>query len=383
MRGRLVETSRRIHAHPEIGWEEEQAAGWLTELLADAGFNVERGACGLPTAFIARAGSGSLHVAICAEYDALPGVDHACGHNLIAASSAGAGIGAAAAADSLGLTVIVIGTPAEERGDAGGKILLLERGAFAGVHAAMMVHPAPIDVVEPPIIAVSQFLVRYAGKAAHALAFPEQGINAADALVVAQTAIGLLRQQIRSTDKVYGIVTNGGDAPNIIPGHTEASYFVRAPTLGEVEQLRDRVLHCFEAGALATGAELEVIGGRKPYAEMHHDHAIAAAYRANAEALGRTFPDLPDESLDLLRKFAASTDMGNVSIAIPSIHPYIGIESWPAMNHQPEFAAHCVTPAAEKALFDAAVAMSWTVIDLARDPVLRARLLGCAAPSPP
>lgn len=376
-REELIEISRRIHAKPELAWAEAQAADWLTALLARSGFAVEKATCGIPTAFAARAGSGPLHFAICAEYDALPGIGHACGHNLIAASAVGAGIGAAAVADDLGLTVTVLGTPAEETGDAGGKILLLERGAFRGLHAAMMVHPAPVDVVEPPIIAASQFNVRYAGQAAHAAAAPEQGINAADALVVAQTAIGLLRQQMRPSDRVYGIVTKGGDAANVIPAATQGSYFLRATTLDELEQLRHRVLCCFEAGALATGATLEVTGGIKPYAEMRHDHEIAAAYRANAEALGRRFPEIP---LEILRKFAGSTDMGNVSRAVPSIHPFIGIASWPAANHQPEFAAYCVTPAAEKALLDAAVAMAWTAIDLATDKKLRDRLLANEQP---
>src|SRR5437870_3994195 len=182
-RDSLIALSHRIHAHPELGFEEERACAWLSEMLADAGFAVETGVCDLPTAFIARAGSGPLHVAICAEYDCLPGIGHACGHNIIAAMSAGAGIAAARVADDVGLTVRVIGTPAEEGG--GGKILLLERGAFTGVHAAMMVHPAPVDAVEPPVLALTQFCVRYTGKEAHASAFPELGINAADALTVA------------------------------------------------------------------------------------------------------------------------------------------------------------------------------------------------------
>ncbi|ETW92644.1 MAG: hypothetical protein ETSY2_52910, partial [Candidatus Entotheonella gemina] len=198
---KLLEMSHRIHAHPELGYEEEQACAWLSESLHDAGFSVETGICDLPTAFVARAGNGPLHLAICCEYDALPGIGHACGHNVIAAISLGAGMAAARIADDAGLTISVIGTPAEERGDAGGKILLLERGAFEGVHAAMMVHPSPKDSAMPRIIAASMFDVFYTGKESHASAHPELGINAADALTVAQTAIGLLRQHIRSTDR--------------------------------------------------------------------------------------------------------------------------------------------------------------------------------------
>src|SRR3989449_2776047 len=206
-RDRLVALSHRIHAHPELAFEEERASTWCAEALDAAGFTVERGACDLPTAFVARAGSGPLHLALCAEYDCLPGIGHACGHNLIAAIAVGAGVAAARVADDVGLTVSVLGTPAEERGR--GKILLLERGAFAGVHAALMVHPAPVDAVEPPTLAWSHFDVHYTGKAAHASAFPELGINAADALTVAQTAIRPLREHIRRTDRVHRIVTHG------------------------------------------------------------------------------------------------------------------------------------------------------------------------------
>ena len=266
MRPMLIDLSRRIHAHPELGFEEVRACGWLAESLADAGFTVQTGICDLPTAFIARAGSGPLHIAICAEYDCLPSIGHACGHNIIAAMAVGAGIAAARIADDVGLTVSVIGTPAEEVGDSGGKILLLDRGAFQGMHAAMMVHPSPHDVVRARIIAASMFEVYYTGKEAHASSYPELGINAADALTIAQTAIGLLRQHIRATDRIHGIITKGGDAPNVIPAHTSARYIVRGQTLAELEEVRPRVHRCFEAGALATGATLKIVGGTKPYA---------------------------------------------------------------------------------------------------------------------
>jgi amidohydrolase len=370
-RKQLVDLSHRIHAHPELGFEEEQACGWLCETLDGAGFKVERGICDLPTAFSARAGAGPLHVTICAEYDCLPGIGHACGHNIIAAMAAGAGIGLAKVADDVGLTVTVIGTPAEEVGNGPGKILLLERGAFAGTHFAMMVHPAPIDMAAPQMIALAQFEVRYTGKEAHASAFPELGINAADALVVAQTAIGLLRQHINPTDRIHGIVTHGGEAPNIIPAHTSASYVVRARTVGELHEIRTRVHRCFEAGAIATGARLDVSSGDKPYAELVSDTELAALYQHNGETLGRYFFVRGEE----MSRAAASTDMGNVSLVFPTIHPVIGIGSLPAVNHQPEFTACCVTPPADQALFDGSVAMAWTAIDAVSDPKLRARLM--------
>src|SRR5262252_1876453 len=230
----VIDLSHRIHAHPELGFEEEKASSWLCEALAAGGFSVEKGICGLPTAFLARAGSGPLNIGICAEYDCLPGIGHACGHNIIAASAVGAALAAAKVADEVGLTVTVIGTPAEEVGNASGKILELERGAFDGIHAAMMVHPAPFDMLRAKIIAASMFEIHYTGKASHASAFPELGVNAADALTVAQTALGLLRQHIRPTDRIHGIVTDGGSAPNIVPAHTSAKYMIRAQTLEQL-----------------------------------------------------------------------------------------------------------------------------------------------------
>jgi amidohydrolase len=360
-REELIALSHRIHAHPELGFEEEQACSWLCESLDDAGFAVERGICDLPTAFRARAGSGPLHIGICAEYDCLPSIGHACGHNVIAASAVGAALAAAKVADEAGLTVTVIGTPAEEVGNASGKILLLERGAFDDIHAAMMVHPAPLDMLRAKAIAAATFDVHYTGKESHASAFPELGVNAADALTIAQTSLGLLRQHIRPTDRIHGIVTNGGAAPNVIPAHTSAKYMIRSETVEQLGDLRPKVYRCFEAGALATGSKLEISGGDKPYAEMRHDEKMAALYRKNAEALGRTFPNLGEWET----RPTGSTDMGNVSLVVPSIHPMIGINSLPAVNHQPEFAAHCITAEADKALEDGAIAMAWTCIDLA------------------
>jgi amidohydrolase len=364
----LISLSHRIHGTPELGFEEEHAVAWTAEMLDAAGFRVERGVCGLPTAFLARAGSGPLHLAICAEYDCLPDIGHACGHNIIAASAVGAGLALARVADDVGITVTVLGTPAEENG--GGKILLHERGAFAGVHAAMMVHPAPLDIAEPATLAFQQFDVHYHGKAAHASAFPEHGVNAADALTVAQTAIGLLRQHIRPTDRVHGIVLRGGEAPNVVPAHTSARYVVRARTVQNLASVREKVMRCFEAGATATGARLELRNEALAYAEVAHDRELAALYRTNAVALGRQLPDLGPMS----ERFAGSTDMGNVSQAIPSIHPMIGLDSFPAVNHQPEFAAHCATPIADQAVIDGAVALAWTAIDAAADAGLSARL---------
>lgn len=367
----LRDASCEIHAHPELAFAEERASELLCRVLERAGLEVERGIAGVPTAFEARAGSGDLEIVICAEYDALPEIGHACGHNIIGTSSAGAGIALAPLADDLGMTVRVIGTPAEELGDAGGKIVLLERGVFDGAHVAMMVHPGPIDIAMPPMLACAMFDVHYHGIEAHASAFPERGINAGDALTIAQTAIGLLRQQMRPTDRVHGIVTKGGEAPNVIPAHTSARYAVRSSTFAKLEDLKQRVWRCFEAGALASGAELKIEGGGKPYAHMQHEAAVAAAYQTNAELLGRQFRDLGRAA----HRGAASTDMGNVSLQIPSIHPIVGIDSAGSVPHQSEFARHCVGSSADRALIDGALALAWTAIDVATSPALRGRYL--------
>ena len=365
----LVALSEAIHADPELCWDEHRSSARVADAMADSGFTVERGVCDIPTAMRATYGSGPLVIALCAEYDALPSVGHACGHNLIAASAVGAALALAPLADELGLTVQLVGTPAEEGG--GGKILLLDRGAFDGVHAAMMVHPWPEDRLGATCLAVAHFEVRYAGRQAHASAAPEQGVNAADAMTVAQVAIGLLRQHFRPGDQVHGITTKGGDAPNIVPSDTAGEYMVRARSLDELALLEPRITRCFEAGALATGSRLEVKEIAPPYSEFIEDADLLRLWRLNAEALGRKYGD--DDSGT--PRPTISTDMANVSLVVPAIHPLIGLDSHGAVNHQAEFADACVGSSADKALTDGAVGMAWTAIDVARDANLRQRLL--------
>jgi amidohydrolase len=359
----LIDLSHRLHAHPELKFEEVQSSAWVAGALSDAGLPVESGICDLPTAFSCRVGSGPLHIAICAEYDALPGIGHACGHNIIAAMAVGAGRALAPLVDDLGITVSVIGTPAEEGG--GGKVYMLERGAFDGVHAAMMVHPAPIEDLMPHCIAVSHFSVRATGKEAHASAAPYEGVNAADAMTIAQVAIGLMRQHLRPGEQVHGVVVHGGDVANVIPAHAEGLWMARAGTLEQLATLRPRVVRCFEAGALATGASVAIQNVSPDYAQVEHDPEIADAYRANAAAAGRPTPE---------DGVTFSTDMGNVSLAMPTIHPCIAIETKGAVNHQPEFAEACINASADRAVREGALAMAWTAIDLATTS-LRDRLL--------
>lgn len=366
----LVSLSHAVHETPELCFGETRSARAVADAMRAGGLEVDEGVYDLPTALESRSGDGELVVAVCAEYDALPSVGHACGHNIIAATAVGAGLALAAVAADVGLTVRVLGTPAEEGG--GGKVLMLERGAFAGVHAAMMVHPWPSERLTATCLAVAHFDVRYRGREAHASAAPWEGVNAQDALTVAQVAIAVLRQQLPPGAQIHGVVTESPGAANVIPGAMTARYMVRSPTAEGLAALRPRVEACFEAGALATGCTLEYQELSPVYSHMEADPALLGVYRANAEALGRRFEaddaGVPPPTL--------STDMANVSLAVPTIHPLIGIEANGAVNHQREFAAACVTSSADAAVRDGAIALAWTAIDAATRPALREQLLG-------
>jgi amidohydrolase len=367
--GELVALSHAIHGSPETAFEEDRACAWTAQSLEEGGFVVTGGVAGMPTAFSAEIGSGPLVVAVCAEYDALPGVGHACGHNIIAASAVGTGLGLAPLAEQLDVTIRVLGTPAEEGG--GGKVTMLEHGVFDDVHAAMMIHPWPTDRLQGTCLAVSHFDVTFTGKSAHASASPWEGVNAGDAMTIAQVAIGMLRQQFRAGDQVHGIVTDGGQAANIIPDSVTGRFMCRSSSMAGLEVLQPRVMACFEAGAVATRSSLETEALAPIYSHMESDTALLELYRANAEALGRSF-DLDDQEAP---RPTFSTDMANVSLAVPTIHPLVGIDAAGAVNHQPEFAAACITPSADTAVSDGALSMAWTVIDAAQPGSLRDRLL--------
>ena len=366
----LLTLSHKIHANPEIAWHEFESSDAVSKTLSDHGFEVVEQVAGLPTAFRAEYGSGDLTVALCAEYDALPGLGHACGHNIIASSSVGAAIALAAVADELKIKVVVLGTPAEEGG--GGKIIMLERGAFDGIDIAALVHPGPVDVEFAEPFAVRHIAVKYSGKASHAAAYPEQGINAADAFTIAQVAIGLLRQQLPSTVRVHGVMTRGGEAPNAIPEVTQGRWYVRATSTKLMEETFDRIAKCFEAGALASGCELEIHDESQPYSEFTNHPNLNEIYKSNAESIGRVFYD-NDPRIKMNR---ASTDLGNISKVIASIHPYIGVNSGSAVNHQKEFATACITADADQAVLDAAKAMAMTLVDIASDSALREYVKG-------
>jgi len=355
----LYELSRWMYDNPETGLEEHEVSARLAALLSSHGLEVEYPAYGMPTAFAARAGSGGPEVVICAEYDALPAVGHACGHNIIAASAAGAGIALAGVAEDLGCRVTVLGTPAEE--GYGGKVDLIDAGAFDGAAAAMMVHPSPDDELLPNILAVLHIDIEFHGKDSHAAFAPHLGRNALDAFVQAYMNVSTLRQHILPTDRIHGIITHGGDAPNIVPSHTASSWYIRSATQERLEELEARVMACFEAAALATGCTWERKEMGNPYSNMISNGVMANLYARSSEALGRPMP------IDEDGPPGGSTDMGNVSHVVPSIHPMLAIDCGDAVNHQPEFAAATITESGNRAIHDGALAMAWTIHDLAAE----------------
>jgi amidohydrolase len=357
----LVRISREIHAHPELAFEERYAAAQLVPFLEANGFTVERGAYGMETAFRGEWGHGPVTIALCSEYDALPEIGHACGHNLIATAGAGGAVGLVKAIDPGDARVVILGTPAEE--GTGGKCVMIQQGAFADIDVAMMAHPMPVDIVDPPMLGVIHVDVEYRGKAVHASVAPEQGRNALDALVTAYQSIAQLRQHIRRDARIHGVITHGGAAPNIVPEYAAGKFYIRAQHPKYLEELRQRVAACFEAGALATGCELFVDWDKYPvYQPMRTNAVMAEAYRRNGEALGRQFLDLKNLS-------TGSTDMGNVSQVVPSIHPTFGVGQM-ISNHTAEFAAAAITDAAHASMLQAAQALAMTGVDLALDPDL-------------
>src|SRR6202171_1068924 len=345
-RGDLVELSHSIHAEPELAFAEYRSCAKTQALVAEYGFEITASPGGLDTAFRADFGSGPLVIGVCAEYDALPQIGHACGHNIIAASAVGTALALAEVADELGLTVVLLGTPAEEAG--GGKALLLKAGTFDDIVAAVMLHPGPLDIARARSLALSQVAVGYLGREAHAAVAPYLGINAADAITVAQVAIGLLRQQLAPGQMVHGIVTDGGQATNVIPARAEMLYTMRANDAASLRELEGRIADCFLAGAVATGCEYRVRATEPPYDELAPDRWLADTLRGEMGRPGRT-PVAEDLEAALP---LGSTDMGHVRQVLPGIHPIVGIDADGASVHQPGFAVAAAGPSADKAVVE-------------------------------
>jgi amidohydrolase len=361
----LLAVSHEIHANPELAFEEHRAAALLSDTLDAAGLPAERGVFTLETAFEARLptrGDGPT-VAILAEYDALPGIGHACGHNLIATAALGATLGLQAVAEALPGHVRLIGTPAEEKG--GGKELMARAGAFDGVDAAMMIHPAGVNLTTMPCICVAEVEVIYHGRSAHASAMPHKGVNALDGLLLAYQAISNLRQHIRDEERIHGIITEGGQAPNIVPDRAIGNFYVRATTEKTLEALKPRVQACFEAGAKGSGSEVEINWAGVDYLDLNTNWPLADCFQAYGESLGREF--LSPNQLG----GAGSTDMGNVSYRVPSIHPMLACSPPNVVIHNPEFARWAGSEMGDQAALDGARTMALTTAEFLLNPALQ------------
>jgi amidohydrolase len=358
----LLDVSHRIWDRPELCFEERHAHDLLCATLEAEGYAPTRHAYGLETAFSLDVGTTGPLIAVCCEYDALPDIGHACGHNVIAAAGLGAGLAAAALAEQLGGRVRILGTPAEEGG--GGKVFMIREGALEGVDAAMMVHPADHDLPTLTTLAIHGLEVDYEGVASHAASAPHLGRNALDAAVLGYMNVAALRQHIRTDERVHGIFTDAGEKPNIVPRHSSASWYVRAGTTERLELLKARVVDCLQAGADAAGCTMTLRWVDPPYAEMRDDAALQRRYGAHAAALGRPFAD-PDE----VGHVVGSTDMGNVSHLVPSIHPLLAVAPPGVSIHTPEFAAHARSDAGDRAVLDGAKAMAATIVDCWLDPI--------------
>jgi amidohydrolase len=355
-RHQLNELSLRIHSNPELGFQENKAVAWLTQYLEENGFSIERGICELPTAFRGSYGKGKPAIAILAEYDALPKLGHACGHNLIAASAVGAGIASKLAIDQFGGSILVIGTPAEEV--EGGKAIMAQRGGFDNLDIAMMVHPGVLDTAATQALACQALEAEFFGKAAHSAARPEAGINALEAMLQSFIAINSLRQHIGDKARIHGIITDGGEAANIVPAHSAGVFLVRAKNNTYLDELKQKVINCFIGAATASGARLEYRWGDVSYAPMRSNLILARLFRRNMQSLGRKVR-LTDPSSAF-----GSTDMGNVSQLVPSIHPEVAIAPKEVSTHSPQFASAAASEAGSQGLFDAAKALAMTVVDL-------------------
>jgi amidohydrolase len=360
----LAQLSQSIHQNPELRFEETKAAAWISELLRKKNYKVESNLAGMPTAFRARAGrAGGPQIAILAEYDALPEIGHACGHNLIATGAVGAFLAAAAVADTAGGEVVLLGTPAEEGG--GGKIKLIDAGFFEGLDAAMMFHPFDRDILAHPALANTWITFDFTGRPSHAAAAPHEGSSALTACMDTFRLVDGQRVHFRDGVRVHGFITNGGQAVNIIPERAACELSVRARDAVELARVRAIVERCGRAAALASDVEV-VIAARQGYRDMRNNMALARAFGAHLSSLGRA----PKETDP--RVGAGSTDMGDVSHVVPSIHPYLGIvDENEALCHEHRFAAAAGSDRGTQTALVAAKAMARTAIELLTTPSLR------------
>jgi amidohydrolase len=362
----LIGLARDLHANPEVQFSEHRSVGALAKLLADQGVEAEVGVYGLPTALRAQAGDGAPRVAILAEYDALPGIGHACGHNVICATAAGAFLALADVMGDLDGAAVLLGTPGEEGG--GGKEIMAQAGAFDDIDAVVMLHPFGADAAEHPWLGVRQVEVSYHGLSAHAAAMPFMGRNALDAVVQAYTGIAALRQHILPTDRAHGVITRGGAKPNIVPDVAGAQFYLRSAEPETLAELTDRARDIFESAAVATGTRLEVDWNPCPvYLPVRNNGTLAERYAVNVGERGRKV--LPRGVLPA--ELTGSTDLGNVSLRVPAIHPLLGIAPADVTIHTPEFAEWAVGERADAGTVDGAIGLALTAADFLTDSGLR------------
>jgi len=359
-RHQLSELSLKIHSSPELGFHETKAAAWLSQYLEENGFSIEQGICELATAFRGSYGQGKPVIAILAEYDALPGLGHACGHNLIAACAVGVGVASKPAIDRFGGSILIMGTPGEEL--YGGKIAMANKGAFNNVDIAMMAHPGVYNTATSQALTCQALDVEFFGKAAHAAARPEAGINALEAMLNSFAAINSLRQHIKDKARIHGIITDGGEAVNVVPDHSAGTFLVRAEDDAYLDELKQKVINCFIGAATASGARLEYKWRDIRYAPLRSNLTLAQLFQHNMESLGHQVELYPSSNA------FGSTDMGNVSQLVPSIHPTVAIAPMEVVIHSPQFALAAASEAGINGLLDAAKALAMTVVDLLANP---------------
>ncbi|XP_049452326.1 peptidase M20 domain-containing protein 2-like [Epinephelus fuscoguttatus] len=370
----LHSLSRDIWSRPELAGNETHAHDRLVRFFSqDKTWTVETH-YKIPTAFraswgpVGGGGGGGeqvVNVGFLCEYDALPGIGHACGHNLIAEVGAAAAVGLKAALErQTGLPgpvkITVLGTPAEE--DIGGKIDLINAGAFADVDLVFMAHPTQQDASFLPCVALDEVMVKYHGKESHASAYPWEGVNALDAAVLAYNNLSALRQQLKPDWRLHGIIKHGGVKPNIIPAYTELDFYLRTPLVKDLNDLKAKAEACFRAAAVATGCRVEMIYPYHAYYNILPNATLATLYENNGKALGIQFPEQP-------ANFAGSTDFGNVSFIVPGIHPffYIGTD---ALNHTEEYTEAAGAEKAQLFTLRTAKALAMTAVDVVCSPDL-------------
>jgi amidohydrolase len=358
--GRIIELARQIGENPELGFAEYEASALLTQTLEQAGYTIEKPLAGLETAFRATLGVGKPNIALLCEYDALPGIGHGCGHNLIGAASVGAALGLARILEEIGGQVTVIGAPGEETG--GGKTILVEQGIFHGVDGAMMFHPSSENLLMSTTNALDAYEFTFIGRPAHAAGSPEHGINALDGVIQLFNGMNALREHLKDTVRIHGIITEGGQAPNIVPDRAVAQFYFRAPHRSELDAVTSKIFDVARGAALMTGAEVSWRKFEHSNDNMIPNRMMAAAFGANLEALGVT-------DIEEFQEGKGSSDMGNVSHVVPAIHPYLSI-GHALIGHTAEFAEACLNPAAFRITVLAAEALAHTTIDLLTDSAL-------------